>query len=115
MLKKAVKAGVSIDNKTVKEYMDDIRTNLPRDKKGYEEFKQFIANSGWTEDEYWEKAFPVYKNAYIVGKYKKEYLLPQFKNKNKDLSGPEFTKKFNEYFNQLKKDIIKDAKVEYFN
>lgn len=68
MLREAEKAGISIDDNTVKKYMDDLRNNLPRDEAGYEEYKQFIANSGWTEDEYWEKAFPVYKDAYIIGK-----------------------------------------------
>lgn len=115
MHREALNAGVTIDDDVIKKSMNDIKVNMPKDVEGYKQFNDFISSSGWTEDEYWENSFSVYKNAYIIGKYKQDFLYPQFIENNKDLSNSEIMEKFNEYYEQYRKQLISASDIKYLN
>jgi len=65
-----------------------------------------MESSGWTEYEYWEKVFDVYKNAFIKGKYINTVLKPRFDNENKDMPESEYNTSFTEYLEEYKSKLI---------
>ena len=115
ILKEAEKAGVSVKDEVVRENMNKIRENLPKDNTGYEEYLAFIEKSGWTEDEYWENSFSVYKKAYIIGKYRNNILKEKYREENKALSDADLESKFKEYYEKKIEDLVKSVDIVYLD
>ncbi len=112
--KEAEKAGISFTDEEVQFYMDETRRRLPEDDRGYEEFKRYIEIKGWSEDQYWTEAFPVYKRSYIIGKYKNDYLKAEFIKQNNITDSNDFDTLFNAYYEGYTGGLLKSVTIEYF-
>ena len=112
--KEAEKAGISLSDEEVQFYMDETRRSLPKDEKGYKEFKHIIEKRGWTEDQYWIEAFPVYKRSYIIGKYKNDYLKAEYIKQNNIADSNDFDTLFNTYYEGYTTGLLKSVTIEYF-
>ena len=106
LLKEAEKAGVTLTDEEVKYNMEQTREGLHKSDETL--FISFLENAGMTEEEYWEKAFPVYKKAYIIGKYKKFYLKEKFRENNASLKDEDFNTEFAEYYSQYCEELYQE-------
>ena len=113
LLKEAEKVGVVISDEEVRHYMDEVRANMPNDKVGYDTFMLFIRNSGWTEDEYWIKSFPVYKKAYTIGKFRNFYLKEQFESLNPMLKTSEINVAFDIFYEEYTNNLLNKVEIQY--
>lgn len=113
LLKEAEKVGVVISDEEVRQYMDEVRVNMPNDKVGYDTFMLFIRNSGWTEDEYWIKSFPVYKKAYTIGKFRNFYLKEQFESLNPMLKTSEINVAFDIFYEEYTDNLLNKVEIQY--
>ncbi len=106
LLEEAEKAGITLTDEEVKYNMEQTREGLHKSDETL--FISFLENAGMTEEEYWEKAFPVYKKAYIIGKYKKFYLEEKFRENNASLKDEDFNTEFAEYYSQYCEELYQE-------
>jgi hypothetical protein len=117
LYEEAKKTGMEVSDDDVKENMEKVRNSILNNEEAHIDFLNFIKASGMTEDEYWENSFFVYKRAYSISNYKKNYLKPMLREKYKNLSNAEFEEAFNNYYKEYEDELLKNAKkyVEELN
>ena len=106
LLKEAEKAGVSLTDEEVKKYMTQNIEGALKDPENT--FNSFLESAGMTKEEYLEKAFPVYKRNFIIGKYKSFCLKPKFNEENRSLNEKERKEQFEEFYKQYKEKLYND-------
>jgi hypothetical protein len=110
LYEEAKKTGMEVSDDDVKENMEKVRNSILNNEEAHIDFLNFIKASGMTEDEYWENSFFVYKRAYSISNYKKNYLKPMLREKYKNLSNAEFEEAFNNYYKEYEDELLKNAK-----
>ncbi len=108
----AVKEGFHVSDQQVEAAIKSSQETLKKDSKQYEAFKEYIRGLNMSENEYWESVKPAYKKTLMRGAYKNA-LKEKFK-KDKLENNDELNTNFSEYYSQIIKDLISQAKVESF-
>lgn|GEM_PF-2905751 len=114
LYKEAVKAGVTLTDDEVWHYMNETKETMKKDPEVYKFYLSYLKDTGMTEDEYWEKSFPVYKRAYTTGKYRK-YLKGKFAADHPDISATDLHKAFDEYYDKYTDDLYEEYTRKYGN
>lgn len=104
LYEEALKSGITLSDDEALENMKAVRETIKDDPEGYKTYQSFIESSGLTEDEYWEKALPVYKKAYTIGKYR-NYLKDRFREDNPDIEEESLPIAFQEYWGKYKEGL----------
>ncbi len=108
---KAVESGISVSDQEAESALNSAVELLKQDKNQYSFMKNYIAELGMTESEYWKSMIQPYKEDLTIGKFK-DTLKEDYRQKSGITDANKLDDMFKTYFDAYKKELINGADIQ---
>lgn len=109
----ALKHNSTVSDHAVDQMVSTIKATIEGNAELSKELHEYLSGIGFSDSQYWERAKPLYKKAFIIGNYKSS-LESVFKQKNHTVSEQDLANQFDAYCNNLTNQFKAKEKIKYF-
>ncbi len=112
LMKEAKTHGILVEDERIDEEINKALHSIKKDPEALKKFNDYLDAAGITEEEYVEKARPVYKRLLMIGMYKKQVLEPQFMERIMEEPEKEH-ETFEAFYKSYREELLDNAHICY--